>query len=138
MNAADGKIDVPVRMAKACNIETTQDKLTALIFEFYDGSIEGITLPEEFYSAFATRILIEAQKFAKVGVVKPTGSETIQVDPIPVPTIGVGRGRAESEAILAMDVGNLKLAFATEISALVGLCKALSKVTKIAPEQSRN
>jgi hypothetical protein len=138
MDAADRKVDVPVRMAKAWNIETTEDKNTALIFEFFDGNIEGIVVPEEFYSAFATRILKETQKFAKVGVVKPTGSETVQVDPIQVPSIGVGKGRTESEAILAIDVGNLKLAFAVDLSVLAGICMGLSKMTRIAPDQSKN
>ena len=138
MTISDGKIDVPVRMAKAWNVETMKDKKTALIFEFFDGEIEGIVVPEEFYSAFATRILKEAQKFAVIGVAMPTGSETVRVDPIQVPSIGIGKGRTDSEAILGMDVGNLKLAFAVELSALAGLCMGLSKMTRIAPDQTKN
>ena len=138
MTPTDNKIDVRVHPIKAWNVETMEGKETAFIFQFEDDSVEGISIPKEIYSAFATRILKEAQKFAVEGKVKPTGSEVVKVDPIQVPSISIGRGRTESEAILAMDIGNLQLAFAVELNALAGLCMGLAKMTKIAPDQTKN
>lgn len=56
--------------------------------------------------------------------------ETITAAPLQAAQIGVARGQTDSEAILAVRLGILQIAFSTELATLLGMCSNLQSIVE--------
>jgi hypothetical protein len=119
----DGKLSLET--AEGWAIEPhANGKVTAVVFKMKDGVI-GAMLGNQDFGRYASRIILEAQKFAATQATPAPQGEILNADPIPLAALGIGRGRTSTEALLSAKLGNLTLVFSVELSMLRELCTAL-------------
>ena len=103
---------------------TTDGSHTAIVFKARTGTAAFTLAPNDF-DRFAGRIIAEAATPVEARVLAPTPPATDSV-PIPVGLRSIETHPADhSLALLNLEVGKLRLAFAVDVNTLLRSCKQL-------------
>lgn len=92
----------------------------------------NITFPKANLGDMITRLINVAEKEATEKVTRLPNGE-ISTIPISVAALGISRGRNDSEALLSIRTGPMTLTFSVDLSALLGTCEKLQRMTTKIP-----
>ena len=116
----------------------SKDGKTMIIgFENHDGATLSCALNQDSLHQCVTLLLNLAEESGQKFAPDDKKVTTLTLSPLPIAQIGVGRGRTESEAVLSVQTGALRLAFATELSTIVEMCDSLRSIVETPSTQRK-
>jgi hypothetical protein len=123
-------------LASGVDIKTANDAQSSIIaFKTKDG-IVGVGLKNKELSKLAALLLERSEEVivgrgeGEMGARFPSGRTALTLHPLRCSALGAGRGRTNDEVILAVEIGNLTLSFATDVVTLEGLCHTLGRLNQ--------